>query len=203
MLTCPLPAAAVTAWRGRLLAKTSKVRTPGGETTEVSGQRTDVLNHLTRVRAFYLDIAEWAAEDPARWGPWAAPCPIRSEDLTRRSDLSRRKARMDQRTRGRLPVLPRLVETASQAQAAARERLDAAARTAPGEVFTVGSQTLRRAVMTTKTAARVWAEDPGTGRRRDLTLEEHRAFWTWAAIEVLRHTDASGSRNSASCPTTA
>ena len=29
---------------------------------------------------------------------------------------------------------------------------------------------------------------PGTGERRDLTLEEHRGFWSWAAVEVLRHT---------------
>src|SRR5206468_8080430 len=32
-----------------------------------------------------------------------------------------------------------------------------------------------------------WADDPGTGKRRDLTLEEHRGFWAWAAVEVLRH----------------
>jgi hypothetical protein len=38
--------------------------------------------------------------------------------------------------------------------------------------------------------ARIWAEDPVGGSRRDLTLDEHRAFWAWAAIEVLRHTDA-------------
>jgi hypothetical protein len=38
------------------------------------------------------------------------------------------------------------------------------------------------------TSAKVWAEDPATGRRRDLTLEEHRAFWAWATVEVLRHT---------------
>src|SRR6266536_3032792 len=37
-------------------------------------------------------------------------------------------------------------------------------------------------------SAKAWAEDPATGRRRDLTLEEHRSFWTWAAVEVLRHT---------------
>ena len=38
------------------------------------------------------------------------------------------------------------------------------------------------------TSARAWAEDPATGKRRDLTLEEHRAFWTWAAVEVFRLT---------------
>ena len=35
---------------------------------------------------------------------------------------------------------------------------------------------------------RAWAEDPATGKRRDLTLEESDAFWAWAAIEVLRRT---------------
>ena len=31
------------------------------------------------------------------------------------------------------------------------------------------------------------AEDPETGARRDVSFEEHRGFWTWAAVEVLRH----------------
>ena len=45
-------------------------------------------------------------------------------------------------------------------------------------------------VMKTRTTGRIWADDPGTstGKRRDLTFEEHRAFWTWATVEVLRHT---------------
>jgi integrase len=56
-------------------------------------------------------------------------------------------------------------------------------------VFTAAGQTLRRPVMTRSgTSAKVWAEDPATGRRRDLTVEEHRAFWTWAAVAVLRLT---------------
>src|SRR6202011_1111319 len=33
-----------------------------------------------------------------------------------------------------------------------------------------------------------YASPPDGGRRRNLTLEEDLAFWTWAAIEVLRHT---------------
>ena len=36
--------------------------------------------------------------------------------------------------------------------------------------------------------ANIWAEDPAGGRRRNLTREEHQAFWSWAAVEVLRHT---------------
>src|SRR5262249_60362690 len=36
--------------------------------------------------------------------------------------------------------------------------------------------------------ARTWSGAPADGGRRDLTLEEPRAFWGWAVIEVLRHT---------------
>jgi hypothetical protein len=182
-----LDPAAASAWRERLLAKTVTRRTPGGQLTSTTALRTDALNPLTAVRAFYLDIAEWAIEDPARWGPWAAPCPVRSRDMTGKKLRSRRKARMDQRTRERLPLLPQLVAAAAAASAAARDLLDAAGRAEPGQEFTAAGQTLRRAVLTRGTSARTLADDPA-GRRRDLTLEEHRAFWTWAAIEVLRHT---------------
>ena len=34
----------------------------------------------------------------------------------------------------------------------------------------------------------MWAEDPLTGKRRDLTREEDNAFWAWTAVEVLRMT---------------
>ncbi len=49
-------------------------------------------------------------------------------------------------------------------------------------------ETLRRPSMRTKTTGRIWAEEPDSGRRRDLSFEEHRGFWTWAMVEVLRHT---------------
>ena len=42
--------------------------------------------------------------------------------------------------------------------------------------------------MKTETTGRIWAEHPDGGRRRDLTFDEHRGFWTWAMVEVLRHT---------------
>ncbi len=34
----------------------------------------------------------------------------------------------------------------------------------------------------------VWVNDPECPKRRDATGEEDRAFWTWAAVETLRHT---------------
>ena len=121
-------------------------------------------------------------------GQWAAPCPIRAEEIPHAKELSRRKARMDQRTRERLPVLPALVRSAAAERDAAAARLAACTAARPGEVFTAGGRELRRAVMAKGETARTWAEDPADGSRRDLTLDEHRAFWAWAAIEVLRHT---------------
>jgi hypothetical protein len=47
---------------------------------------------------------------------------------------------------------------------------------------------LRRSITSHATVGKIWAEDPDTSKRRDLSLEEHQAFWTWAAVEVLRHT---------------
>ena len=64
---------------------------------------------LTAVRAFYLDIAEWADDDPARWGPHAVRCPVSASEASHKKDRSQRKSRMDQRTRERLPVLPALI----------------------------------------------------------------------------------------------
>ncbi len=146
---------------------------------------------LTAVRGFYLDLAQWALDEPARWGPWAVPCPIRGSDIQHKKHKARAKARMDARTRERLPVLPAVVAAAGRARKDAAARLDAARATPPGEVFTAGGQALRRVRMHRPghtSSARLWAEDPGTGKRSDLIGEEGRAFWAWAAIEVLRHT---------------
>lgn len=151
--------------------------------------RESGLGTLAVIRAFYLDIAQWAMEDPARWGPWAAPCPIRSEEMSRKKEHRRRKSRMDQRTRERLPALPGLVTAAAAARRDAAELLIAATDAAPGQEFTAAGQTLRRTVLTRPDhAAKTWADDPSTGHRRNLTFEDHQAFWSWAAVEVLRHT---------------
>ena len=177
------------AWKQRVTVKTVRATGPAGQVTQTLVPRHDGMNTLAMVRAFYLDIAQWAVDDPARWGPWAVPCPIRDEEMSRKTERSHRKSRMDQRTRERLPVLPVLAAAVSAARSKTAQTLAAAQATAPGQQFTAAGQTLRRPVMTRHaSSAKVWAEDPATGRRRDLTLEEHRAFWTWAAVEVLRHT---------------
>src|SRR6266851_7159529 len=161
------------AWKQRVTVKTARTAGPGGQAAETLVPRHDGMNTLAMVRAFYLDIAQWAVDDPARWGPWAVPCPIRDEEMSRKKERSHRKSRMDQRTRERLPVLPVLVAAVSAARSKTAEILLAAQATAPGQQFTAAGQTLRRPVMTRHgSSAKVWAEDPATGRRRDLTVED-------------------------------
>ncbi|MGO9140246.1 MAG: hypothetical protein ACLP70_02155 [Streptosporangiaceae bacterium] len=183
-----LPAEVAAGWKQRIATKTTRTRASSGEISEAGSQRLAALNHLATVRAFYLDIAQRAMEDPARWGQWAAPCPVRDEDLIRKKEHRQRKSRMDQRTRDRMPVLPALAAAVDQARQETAERLNQARHASPGALFTVAGQTLRRPVLGAGAGARLWADDPVTGKRRNLTLEEHQAFWAWATAEILRLT---------------
>jgi hypothetical protein len=183
-----LPVAVADAWKQRLRTVAKTIRTPDGRKVETTIPRINYRECLTPVRAFYLDLAHWAVEDPARWGPWVAPCPVGSEEINRRKQQRHRKSRMDARTRERLPVLPVLVRTVDQRRKDAATVLDTARRTPPGQSFTAGGQTLIRLAPRRSAAAKVWAEDPTTGERRDLGREEEHAFWAFAAVEVLRAT---------------
>ncbi len=166
-----LPPDAAAAWKQRVLARESG------------------LNTLATVRAFYLDIAQWAMEDPAQWGPWAAPCPIRGQEMARRKVHQQRKSRMDQRTRDRLPALPTLVAAVGEQRITSAKLLATAQDTPLGQEFTAAGHTLVRTRLADPAgAAKTWVDDPATGQRLDLTFEEHQGFWAWAAIEVLRHT---------------
>ncbi len=183
-----LPAEVVTAWKQRIATKTVHA-TVNGQVAVRQVPRVNAADHLMTVRAFYLDLSQWAADDPSRWAAWVAPCPIRDGDAAaQKKKRSHRKSRMDQRTRERLPVMPVLAAAVTNALHAATERLRAAQSTEPGGLFTAAGHTLRRAITSHATVGKTWAEDPDTGKRRDLSHEEHRAFWTWAAVEVLRHT---------------
>jgi hypothetical protein len=183
-----LPRDVAAAWKQRVMTRTRSTTSPAGERVRLTSTRLDGRSVLTAVRAFYLDLAEWADDDPARWGPWAVHCPVSASDVSHKKDRSRRKSRMDQRTRERLPVLPALVSWVEAERARTADLLAAAERAEPGALFTTASETLRRTVMKTETTGRIWAEHPDGGQRRNLTFEEHRGFWTWAMVEVLRHT---------------
>jgi hypothetical protein len=183
-----LPTDVADAWKQRLRTKTAIVRTATGEKTEIEVPRISYRQSLTPVRAFYLDLAHWAVEDPARWGQWVAPCPVGEEEINRRKAKRQLKSRMDARTRERLPVLPVLVATVDRRRREAASVAHAARHARSGETFTAAGQTLVRAATPHAHTDKVWAQDPATGRRRDLTLEEDHAFWAYAIVEVLTAT---------------
>lgn len=187
--TLHLPADVASAWKQRLRTKTTTSHTSAGETVERTEERLDYLSTLAAVRAFYLDLSEWALEDPARWATWVAPCPIAQDELTRRKAMRRRKARMDARTRERLPVLPVLVKSVDQWRKESTALLAAGRATRPGGQFTgtTGSNMIR-SVRPHAMETNIWADDPVTGERRCLSREEGHAFWAWAIIQVLRLT---------------
>jgi integrase len=175
-------------WKRRLRTFTRTKTLPAGERNAVTVERINYRECLTPVRALYLDLAHWAVEDPARWGPWVVPCPVGEEEVNRRKAKRHRKARMDARTRRLLPALPVLVRAVDLQRTTARSLLTAAARTEPGQPFTAGGVTLIRSVVERGARETIWADDPATGKRRNLSREEDHAFWGWAIIEVLRTT---------------
>ena len=183
-----LDPAVAAAWRQRVQIKTTRTTAPDGTVTQTRSPRLEAAHVLGAVRAFYLDINEWAIDDPARWGPWAAGPPVRAEHVGAERHRRQRKARMDQRTRERMPVLPMLSARVARERDAAAERLKACLATAPGRgVHRRRADAATREVKA-RNATQPWAQDPAGGPRRDLAWEEHRAFWTWAAAEVLRLT---------------
>jgi hypothetical protein len=178
-----LPDDIVRGWKQRLQTTIRKIRTGTGESTQVVVARLSYRECLTPVRAFYLDLAHWAVEDPGRWAAWVAPCPVSADEGVQRKVTRQRKARMDARTRQRLPVLPMLVAAIDRHRKDAKALLDAATNAPPGQAFVVAGSTFTRR----SRAGGVWAED-ATGKRRNLSLEEELAFWVWAIVEVLRGT---------------
>ena len=169
--------------------KTSRAADPGGQVVETRHLRSNGRAELGQVRAFYLDIAQWAMEDPARWGPWAAPSPVRREDLARGKEDPQAQV-PDGPAHPRTPPRPARADSPRHRPGPSQRRTTRRPpqAVAPGEQFTCRGEVLHRAPVRSGPTARTWSEDPATGARRDLSGEEDRAFWTWAAIETLRHT---------------
>ncbi len=122
-----LPREVAAAWKQRVMTRTRTTSPAGEPVTQVSA-RLDGRSVLSAVRAFYLDLAEWADDDPARWGPWAVRCPVSASDVSHKKNRSRRKSRMDARTRERLPVLPALLSWVDAERVRTAEVLAAAER---------------------------------------------------------------------------
>ena len=167
------------AWKERL----AYIRDPDGHPVR---PRVNFRSELVFVRAFYEDIARWAADDPARWASWVAPSPVKGAECATKKSRSGVKSRMDQRTRAQLPLLPALLRAVEQQRKDAGERINAARGLAAGGRFTVAGQEFQRCPQ--GPSGRVYVTEVATGRRRNLTHEDEAAFWSWATVEVLRAT---------------
>src|SRR5579859_6407095 len=185
-----LPPGVATAWKERL-HHTSGIH-HGGRPRRGRGR----INVLTRVRAFYLDLQQWALEDPS-WAPWAVPCPIRKSDVGGQAKIVRHTtAAVHQRIRERLPHLPRLADTAADHYRQQRDLLTLATNTPIDGLFTHQERTYQRVTTyggisphpSQHGALYVSIDEVATGERFNLTVGEDKAFWAWAIIETLRHT---------------
>ncbi len=159
--------------------------------------RRDLPKLFMVVRGFYLDIAEWAAEDPATWGKWVTPSPITNADMRQFAHHKHhQRARMHARIRTLAPALPVLVASVRRHLDEATELLIAAGAVAPGEVFVGADRRWRRRAPIGRRQGRGQpdvciepAVDPGDGCQPvNCTLDEEDAFWTWAIVEILRLT---------------
>ncbi len=197
-----LPTAVADGWKQRLRTITKTVRGPDGRPAVVSAPRVNYRECLTPVRAFYLDLAHWALEDPSRWAAWVAPSPVGSEEISRRKDQRHRKARMDSRTRDRLPILPVLVRTVNQRRLDTAATLDAARAARPGDTFIAAGLAARRVALRRSAVTKVWAEEPTldvaeTSAMKRSTPSGVGQRWRSSGPPVF------GSKSSASCPITA
>ncbi|HXO50092.1 MAG TPA: site-specific integrase, partial [Mycobacterium sp.] len=129
-----LPPDVAQGWKQRLR---TVVRADG---TRRNRSELSYFQILVCVRSFYLDIQEWAMEDPT-WAQWAAPSPVRRGETDGfRKSRNKLVARMHQRVRDRLPRLPALVKAVEDHLAAQTALLTSAAATPIGKTFTHDSR---------------------------------------------------------------
>ena len=159
------------------------------------GKRHEAERILRSVRSFYLDLHSWAVEEPERWAPWVAPCPIPDNALRGISVQKRRtKERIDDRIRQRQPLLPTLVAHLEDRYHHLREILRQASSLAPREAFAIEGRSYQRAWSLADEKrqrrggeANVRVRDLTSAEDINVTTAEELAFWEWAAVEVLRH----------------
>lgn len=87
---------------------------------------------LFAVRAFYLDISQWALHD-AYWARWAAQCPVSLQDTKGVAKHPKHvTARMHQKVRQLAPLLPQLMSSFEERLRFQQEFIDRARAAAPG-----------------------------------------------------------------------
>lgn len=181
-----LPKEMVTAWKERLAV----IVAPDGSTRP----RADFLDVLMTVRCFYLDVRDWALHD-ASLAPWVVASPITRADVAgnAKRKLSH-QARIHQRIRERVPLVPRMLARLEQERREAEQMLSLAKQTPVDATFSFAGRTYQR-IGTRVRAGR--GLPPGlacdvicleTGERASVGRVEEDAFWLWAIVETLRHT---------------
>jgi hypothetical protein len=86
-----LPREVAAAWKQRQRTKPQMITSATGEKSVIMVERVGYRQCLTPVRALYLDLSQWAIEDPGRWARWAAPCPVGQEEISQRKFQRHRK----------------------------------------------------------------------------------------------------------------
>lgn len=176
----------VTAWKERLAVIVS----PDGSTRP----RADYGDVVMTVRSFYLDIRDWALHD-ASLAPWVVASPITRTDVAgnaKRKLLN--QARIHQRIRERVPLVPQMLARLDQERRDADHLLTLAQQTTINDTFSFAGFAYRRTAtraragrgMTPELACDVVCLD--TDKHLSVGRVEEDAFWTWAVIETLRHT---------------
>ncbi len=142
------------------------------------------------VRAFYLDLAEWALAEPERWGQWAAPCPVFAHEMKDHNKVAlKNTARLHARSRTLAPLLPTLARSAQAWMTETEVLIAAASAVGIGEGFSVEDRRYLRVGREYRPGPKVLVQEQfGDQRRIDLSWTEDDAFWAWAVIEVLRLT---------------
>lgn len=180
-----LPREVVREWRKR------------SEVLQDGRPRKDFNELFMVVRSFYLDILQWAAEDPERWKKYACPSPISASDIRayRKARLQRR-SRMHERIRNLSPLLPRLLTDVRRRFEFSRGLLEVASNCPQGQTFSWESRRferlesprahLKRSFGTIPVMVRP-LDHPGARAMNCQDLEDE-AFWAWAVVEVLRLT---------------
>jgi integrase len=157
-------------------------------------EMSDPFPMFVAVKAFYLDIAHWAAED-AYWAQWSATCFLTRDDTRGQMKHKRRvQAGLQQKTRQILPAMPRLLEVVDQQRRRQGELLAQAEQVEPGGEFSFAGVRYTRTILastirgTYKPTGRVWLTNVSTGKREDQTLREDLAFWAWAVVNTFYYT---------------
>ena len=153
--------------------------------TRLDGKpRIGIYHQLFLVRAFYLDMAQWALQD-SYWAQWAAASPITREEVSGYAKARRvATARTQQRTRQIAPILPQLIAQAHKDRRDSDQLLQEA--TAAGDGATVSVDGVIWTVRHVSPTAPIWIRQGGASR--NLTYEESTGFWAWACVETLRLT---------------